>query len=277
MPAVANISPEVIEQVEGDPELKARTINGFTPFVYQYNINNKRITDLEVRKALLFAFPKFQARAVSGGAVNGELATTISSPTLVGHERYDLFDVNPNGDPSVRRRPSRRPARSGRRSSTPTRRPTAARRSRSSSPTGSRRAASTVVKKPLDSKTYYDEVGKLDNPFDLFVGGWGADWPSGSTVYPVTLDGRRVADQAPAYSQFSDKAVEKEIDRILGITDPIEAGKAWAALDKKIMEQVPYIPYLYDKANQIYGPKVGGVYLDAIIGVIGFNGLFVKP
>ena len=51
------------------------------------------------------------------------------------------------------------------------------------------------------------------------------------------------------------------MDRILLETDLVQASKDWAALDKKIMEKVPFIPRLYDRAYQVYGPKVGGVFI----------------
>lgn len=37
--------------------------------------------------------------------------------------------------------------------------------------TGLEKAGFKVVKKPIDSKTYYDEIGKVTNTFDLYAGG----------------------------------------------------------------------------------------------------------
>jgi peptide/nickel transport system substrate-binding protein len=133
-----------------------------------------------------------------------------------------------------------------------------------------------VVLKPINDKTYYDEIGKLDNKFDLFFTGWGADWPSGSTVYPPLLDGRRIAEQGTNYEQFNDPAINREMDRIAAIADLDEASKAWAELDKTLMKQVPLIPFTYVKQLTIQGPKLGGSRLDIILGEPSLNGMFVK-
>lgn len=274
---VTNVSPELLSDVAGNPDLKARTVAANTLFVFQYFINNKRISDLEVRKALLFAFPKQQIRQITGGPDRGEFATTVSSPALVGHENDDVWQVPPQGDPERARETLKKAGKLG--------------QTIVFAYGGSDRgeqiavkivaaledAGFKVVKKPLNTTTYNDEVGKVDNKFDLFANGWGADWPSGSTVYPPTLDGRRIFDGSPNFSQFDDPAINKEMDRISAITDPIEAGREWAALDRRIMKQVPYIPYLYGRDYQLFGPRIGGAFIDTIVGEISLNGLYLKP
>ena len=134
-----------------------------------------------------------------------------------------------------------------------------------------------VVKKSLSDKTYYDQIGKLDNKFDVYQSGWGFDWPSGSTVYVPLFDGRRIADQGTNYGQFNDAEVNKEIDRIRALADPVEAGKAWAALDRTILAKVPAIPYLYIKNFMLTGPRIGNARIDLVLGAINLNGLYVKP
>ncbi|MDP9100700.1 MAG: ABC transporter substrate-binding protein [Actinomycetota bacterium] len=270
------LSPEVLQQVDTTAALKARTVLGYTPFVLQYNINNSRITDVEVRKALLVAFPKQQARQVVGGTSAGDFATTVSSPTLVGHEAFDLYNAPPTGDPVRAKAILAKAGKSGQTIvygyvQSPRGEQVAVAVS-----AGLEKAGFKVVKKPISAKNFYDVIGKVNNPYDLYSGGWGADWPSGSTVYPPTLDGRKIAEQAPNYSHFNDPTVNAEMDRISAETNLIQAGKDWAALDRKIMAEVPYIPYLYDKAYQMYGPNVGGVYLDQVLGEPSLNGVYVK-
>lgn len=70
----------------------------------------------------------------------------------------------------------------------------------------------------------------------------GADRPSGATVFPPTIDGRQIFDGSANYEHSNDPTVNAEIDRISLETDLVQAGKDWAALDKKVMEQAPYIP-----------------------------------
>lgn len=46
--------------------------------------------------------------------------------------------------------------------------------------------------KPVDAASYYTIVGKKDTTCDIFRGGWGSDWPNGSTIIPPLLDGRSI-------------------------------------------------------------------------------------
>ena len=276
LPLSANVSPEVLQQVDTTPALGARRVTGYTQFVDQYNINNTRITDVQVRKALLIAFPKQQARQVVGGSSYGEFATTVGSPTLVGFEKYDLYNAPPTGDPVRAKALLQAAGKAGQPIvygyvQTPRGEQVAV-----AVTAGLEKAGFKVIKKPIPSKNYYDQIGKVNNPYDLYAGGWGADWPSGSTVYPPTLDGRKIAEQAPNYSHFNDPAINAEMDRILAETDLTQAGKDWAALDRKIMALVPYIPYVYIKSDQLVGTNIGGASFDAVLGEMSLNGVYLK-
>ncbi|MDT7570575.1 MAG: hypothetical protein QOE05_749, partial [Actinomycetota bacterium] len=36
------------------------------------------------------------------------------------------------------------------------------------------------------------------------------------------------------------------------------------------------IPRIYDRATQVYGPKVGGVFLSEVLGEPSMNGVYLK-
>lgn len=271
-----SVSPEVLDEVLETPELKDRTTGGYTMFVSQYNINNDRIKDLEVRKALLYALPREQMRQVVGGEVAGDFASTISSPTLIGHEHYDLYEPDPQGDAEKAKGILEDVDKVGQKIVYAFVDTDRGQEISVVVADALEEAGFEVVKKPIPSATYLDEIAKVDNKFDLYSSGWGADWPSGSTVYPPTLDGRRIRDGSPNQSHFNDSAINKEMDRILKITDIEEAGREWAKLDKKIMEKIPYIPYLYQRVLHLHGDKVGGATEDQIHGLVGLNGLFLE-
>jgi peptide/nickel transport system substrate-binding protein len=41
-----------------------------------------------------------------------------------------------------------------------------------------------------------------------------------------------------------------------GTTDPTEAGKKWAAVDKRIMQDAPIVPLIYSRNSFLHGSKV---------------------
>ena len=272
------VLPEVLKQVVTTPELRDRTTVGNTSFVLVTNINNTRITDPEIRKALLYAYPNYQARQIAGGSSIGDFASTNLSPTLPGYESFDLYGQkdHPEGQPAKAMAILKAKGKVGMPivygySNTPTGQQVSV-----AVKAGLEKAGFKVILKPIDRKNFYDVIGKVNNTFDLYGGGWGADWPSASTVIPPTLDGRKIADGSANYEHFNDPEVNKEIDRISLETDLVQASKDWAALDKKIMEKVPYIPRLYDKATTLYGPGLGNVYLSKVLGEPSLNGVYIK-
>jgi peptide/nickel transport system substrate-binding protein len=277
MTSLNGVSPEVLQQVVSTPELIGRTVSGYTPFSTYYAINTKRIPDVRVRKALLYAFPRQQLRQILGGPTNGDFSSTIASPTLIGFEPYDLYNVPPEGDPVRARALLEEAGKVGQKivfafGDTP--------RGQQLSVAvvdGLGKAGFEVIKKGLNPNTYSDEISDPNSQLDLYAAGWGADWPSGATVYPPLFDGREIRRGGYNFSLFNDAAINKEMDAIALIKDPVEAGKRWAALDRRIMEQVPIVPNLYDKNLQMYGPRLGGVRQDLVFGTVSLNGIFVKP
>ncbi|HUR75733.1 MAG TPA: ABC transporter substrate-binding protein [Sporichthya sp.] len=277
VPLFADVPPELLAQVTGSPDLMALVRQDLTPFVYQFSINVTRVPDLEVRKALLQAFPKQQIRQISGGPPIGDLATTLGGPTLVGHQPDDIFGIPPQGDPAKAKATLQAAGKLGQKivyayAKTDTQQKIAVAVAQAWTDAGFQ-----VVKKEISDKNFYDEIGQLDNKFDVYETGWGFDWPSGASVYVPLFDSGRVAEQGTNYGQFKDPAVDKEIKRILALTDQVAAGKAWAALDRTLLAKVPAIPYLYIKNFMLTGPKIGNAHIDLVLGSINLNGLYVKP
>ncbi|NEA54249.1 ABC transporter substrate-binding protein [Streptomyces sp. SID13666] len=221
-------------------------------FGYWFAINTARITDVNLRTALLYAFPKEQLRQLQGGAFAGQYGTTVTTPDLLGYRDYDTFHAPARGDVATAQKYL---ARSAQKLST------LVYAYRSGDGAGQQQVqvlASAyakigihVVAKPLDATTYYDTIGAKGAPYDMFLTGWGADWPSPSTVLPNVFDAR----QGPWYdsSRFDSSADTAEFDRIAALSDASAKAAAYIALEKKIMAGVPVIPYLYSQGYQIHG------------------------
>ncbi len=142
---------------------------------------------------------------------------------------------------------------------------------------GLKKAGFNVQRQEIPAETFYDQVSKLNNPYDIFHTAWGADWPSASTVIPPLYDGRQIADGASVYSQINDAHVNSEIDRINTITDPVKSAAEWEKLDKYLLTKVVNeVPTAYYKQTQIAGSKVGGLVFDDVIGGVDPRRLYIK-
>lgn len=272
------LSPELRDEVMNNPDLVGRTVSGYSLGPSYWAINTKRLSDIRVRKALLYAMPRQQLRQYLGGPDNGEFASTIAAPSLVGFQPYDLYNAPPAGDPEKAKALLAEAGVTG---------PQKIVYAMIASPRSEavavildenlRKAGFELVKKVLDIHNFQYEISKPDSQVDLTGGGWLPDWPSGSTMYPPLFDGRQIRAGGYNTSLFNDDAINKEMDEITKIVDQVEAGKRWAALDRKLMEQVPVIPNLYSHQRQFYGPKIGGAIWDNGLSGISLNGIYVKP
>lgn len=270
-------APERLQQVVSHPSFKPRLMTQPSPYADYYYFNLDRVTDIRIRQAVNYAWPSKQIQQIKGGPASTKLSTTILNPTVVGFRDYDLFEkkTKPEGDIEQARALLAQ-------SSDPT--PTLV-YGYNQTPTEERttiaiksaleKAGIKVVAKPMSTKTWYDSISKVKNDFDLYWGGWGADWPTAATVFPVIFG--PVYDGGQNLSHLNDPVIQGEIKRIQGLSDANEANASWGALDRKIMETVtPLVPDLNDITNSLHGSLVGGAEVDPISWVVSPNTIFVK-
>jgi peptide/nickel transport system substrate-binding protein len=269
----ANVTPEVAAQVTGP--VQQRVIDGATQFAEYIAINNLRVTDLNVRKALNTALDKTAILKAVGGDLAGTPLNTIESPTTAGWADYNVFGVTPTGDAAK--------AKTLLNGAKPdlvycyantTRRQNQAVAVQDSL----QKAGFKITIKPIDAAGYYTILGKKDNTCDLYRNGWGSDWPAGSTIIPPLLDGRSLAPEGNQdLFYFNNDVVNAEIDRISAESDATKAAADWAALDKKIMtDYAPLIPVDNARNYTLIGSKIGGAFLSSAYGVTSLNTIYVK-
>lgn len=269
------LSPELYQSADTDPKAKDLVVSGRRgAFVTQLMINDERVPDVAVRKALHLAYPRQQARQVQGGPRTGELATTLSSPAMVDWQKYDLFPAKPEGDPEAAKAELAKAKQA----------PASLTYGYRNTPEGQRvaqvlvdgfgKAGITIVPKPIDPKSFLDEVHRTDSPYDLFEETSSVDWPTPSTLIPFSFDGRAGADINGA--RYRNPEVDKEIDRINQIGEPRAKAKELYALEQKVMKDVPVLPFSYPTVNQLRGANVGGAAIHPIYGTIGLSWLYLK-
>ncbi|MFI9270549.1 ABC transporter substrate-binding protein [Kitasatospora sp. NPDC052896] len=275
----ANADTTLIDQIEKTPDLKARSVNQFQPFVDVYSINTSRVTDVAVRKALATAFPAAQVIRQEGGAAAAEVAGNLMSPTMAGWQKTDPLGIaaNPMGDPAKAKQMLQAAGKLGYPITIAYANTTKWQNITAVIVDQLNQAGFKAQSKDIDATSYYTIVGKVDNGFDLYRTGWGADWPVGSTVIPPTLDGRQVADGSNNYSHLNDPAMDAQMDQINSVADVNQAAPQWMALaDKILTTDVPQIPYAYDKLFSIYGAGVGGVAYSPAVGALDPSSMYVK-
>ncbi|MCX4746957.1 ABC transporter substrate-binding protein [Kitasatospora sp. NBC_01287] len=274
-----NADAASIKTILSDSQYANRTMNKFLPFVDTYDINMTRVTDLNVRKALETAFPVAAVQKLNGGNPTGEVAGNLVSPTVAGWKDTDPLGIkaNPAGDPAKAKTMLQAAGKLN----------TEIVYAYSNTPTGQKvatavqdaltQAGFNVQAKPLDPTSYYTEISKIGNGFDLYRSGWAADWPDGNSVVPPTLDGRQVADGGNNYSHENNPAMDSEMDRIGALTNIADANAQWMTLaDKILTTDLPQIPIEDDKYFNVYGAGLGGVSYNQVLGAVDINGIYIK-
>ncbi|MFF5146010.1 ABC transporter substrate-binding protein [Streptomyces sp. NPDC013157] len=272
------VAAERTAQVLTNATLKKRVLTQVDTVTYYWPINMTRIKDLKVRQAINWAWPHQQLQTIRGGASTSELASTILSPVTPGYKKFDLYGVTtkPGGDPAKAKALLKEAGKVGQKLVIAYQQSDNAVKQAVAIKNALEAAGFQVVNQQVDKTTFYTQIGKIDNGYDLFAAGWSPDWPNGYSVFFPCWSGKNIGDGRSNYAQLNDPSVNKAIDAAAKIADVDEANKAWGAIDKQIMELAAVVPDYHSIRNWMYGSKVGNVVYDAGNTCVALCKLYVK-
>ncbi|MFE5852847.1 ABC transporter substrate-binding protein [Streptomyces sp. NPDC056500] len=274
-----SVDPAQMRDVITNAKVNKRTVKGYQPYVWQMTFNLDRLKDKKVRDAITYALPNQRMIQADGGKYGGELAGGLFAPTLPGYDpAYDPFgkQKKPNGDPAKAKELLKEAG---------VAKGTKLSYAYSNTPRGQKQmviikealnaVGFDVQAKEIDRASFYEQIGKINNSFDLYMTGWGQDWPSPATVVTPVYDGDLVADGGSNYSHIKDEQVTKGIDEALKL-DPQTAAKKWETLHHRIVEEInPAAPVYYSKQIQLSGSNVGGAKYSTESSYIDINDLYL--
>ncbi|MFI2620261.1 ABC transporter substrate-binding protein [Streptomyces sp. NPDC018584] len=106
--------------------------------------------------------------------------------------------------------------------------------------------------------------------YGMTMSGWGPDFPSGQG-YAQPLFDSRFLNPTGNYneSQIKDKKVDALFDKAIAETDPAKAGEIYKELDKRILDNADWMPFLYEKNITWRGPRLTNAYMSD-----GYNGRY---
>ncbi|MGW7210256.1 ABC transporter substrate-binding protein [Streptomyces sp. NPDC054837] len=271
-----------LTKVLNDAALKPRTVSGYQPYVGQMNINlsQPEMKSKEVREAIAYALPVTPFVRAFGGTDAMEVAGGLISPTVTGYDpKFDPFGkkAKPAGDPAKAKQLLEKAGKVGLKLTFGYINTPEGQQYSTAMAAGLEKAGFDVQRQEIPAETYYDQVSKVKNNYDIYHTAWGADWPSASTVIPPLYDGRQIQDGASNYSHINDPKVNADIDAAAALTDPVKAAEAWNKINEYIVKDVvSNIPTAYYKQTQIAGSKIGGLVYDDVIGGVDPRRLYVK-
>ncbi|HEV8651756.1 MAG TPA: ABC transporter substrate-binding protein [Actinomycetes bacterium] len=233
---------------------------GTTP---AFDTPQAKVSDVKVRQAINYALDKVALQRARGGPFAGDPASTVLTPTLLGYQKYDLYpSADFKGDVAKAKQLL-----------TEAGFPNGITLNYVGGNAGKAAAVNTAVQAGLQRaginlKTklysgfavYTDSLGLPRKAKEHQIGqaGWCPDYPGDgarSFIVPL-LDGRSIIPSGNSnYGLYNNPAVNTKIDQALAEPDKTKRGALWGEIDKQIMQDAPWAPFVYDKQQLFWSER----------------------
>jgi peptide/nickel transport system substrate-binding protein len=120
----------------------------------------------------------------------------------------------------------------------------------------------------VSSAVYWATVGNEATDAQIGFADWFQDYPHPLDWFDVLLNGERITKTYNNnYANFDDKAVNAEIDDLNKQPIPTSpVNSRWASLDRQIMLQAPWAPFLNREFTDFFNSKVDlGCYVNQVV------------
>ncbi len=120
------------------------------------------------------------------------------------------------------------------------------------------KAGFKVKTQQIDPAKYYSEIGRSDKDADIMWMGWGADWPTMTSVLPPLFDSDQLGDHfnGSNYGRYKNADVDDDFDRAVTADRSSERVKAYRSADRQLAKGVAYIPLSVEKFVIPWGEDV---------------------
>jgi ABC-type transport system substrate-binding protein/predicted Ser/Thr protein kinase len=258
-------------------------LNGFAQFMY---INTKvaPLDNQHCREAVEYAADKTTIQTAWGGPANGQLASTVMPPVVLGYKSFDLYNAltKPGGDLAAARQQLAMCGQSGGfstnlayRNDNPqeTAAATALRAALA-------RVGIKVTLQGFSTDSYYDSGAGVtayvhSHDIGIAAGVWQGDWPNGYGF----LDNISAGNSIQPVDNTNISELNDSVINNLFVQSASAAGAArtaiWSRIDEQILKDAAILPGIYQKTvlyrppnlTNVYVQPFYGMYNDAVLGV----------
>jgi len=246
-----------LAQVSADPSASARLATSDPGPLLYLAVNTERVTDPDVRRAIAYAVDKAAVQQALGGELGAGVATTYITPGIPGREEYDLYPRDTARATSLLAG-KQVPELALLTQNNEARLAVAQAVQQALSEVGL-----TVRLDPQSSDAYSQRATQGDgSSYDLAVVSWTPDYPSANANIQPLYASSEIGGGGYNVSRYSDAEVDRLIAEATAEPDAVEAGRKWAALDRRIAQDVPAVPLVNRRNSFLRGSQVAGFFVN---------------
>jgi len=265
-----NVTPPTYKKVTTDsPD---RLVVGTSPCTFMWYMDMTKITDINVRKAVGYAYPYVDVWKAAGEIVGLTRvpSTSILPPGTAGRVEYDVLGIKgQNTDPAKSQELLKEANAEGYELkflySTDDPLSVAA---KDQLVKGLEAGGFTATPIATTAEKSREERSNYDSPINIRSSGWCSDWPSGGSWFPAQWDGALVGlEGMPNPANFKEADADAKQKEILDGSAE-DAAASWGEFDKFIEETYyPAVTTGYSGTAIIRGSKIGGMFNDSVRGM----------
>jgi len=260
--AVPFVAPAQLAQVQSNAAAKQRVVTSKSGAVAYLALNVTRgpLTNPKVRQAFQYAVDKsaYQVASAGSAALAGDVATTLITDGIAGREVFDLYPAPPTGDPAKAKALLAEAGLPGGLDNLVLVASNANNYAEKAQAVQASlaRAGIKVSIKSLDSDAFDEATTGDKTDYDLVLTSWQPDFPSANTNLQPLFATSEIGNGAYNISRYSNPEVDRLIEQAQSIVDAGEAGKRWAEIDRRIMQDSPVVPLIYTRNSWLHGSGV---------------------
>jgi ABC-type transport system substrate-binding protein/predicted Ser/Thr protein kinase len=259
-------------------------LNGFARFMY-LNTKVAPLNNLHCREAIEYAADKTAIQAAWGGPADGQLASTVMPPVVLGYKSFDLYNAlsQPGGDITAARQQL---AMCGQASGFST---NLAYRNDSPQETAAATALRTalarvgikVTLKGFSTDDYYASAAGVtayvhSHDIGIAAGVWQGDWPNGYGFLDSLSAGNAISPvDNTNISELNDSVVNNLFVQSASVTGAARTA-IWSQIDHQILKDAAILPGIYAKTVLYRPPNLTNVYVQAYYGMYNYAVLGVS-
>ncbi|MFF3503108.1 ABC transporter substrate-binding protein [Streptomyces sp. NPDC003247] len=257
-----------------DADLKANTDNTYGGRLVYAALNTQvaPFDKVECRKAVQYAIDKVAVQTAQGGPVRGDIATTVLPPDVIGYQKFDAYATTGNKGDAAKAKEQLKACGQEKGFKTYI----SARSDRQQEVDAATAIIDSLKKIGINAELKQYPSGKYFTDYagvpafakkqgiGIMMMQWGSDWPTGYGFLNQILNGKAISPSGNTnLSAFNNAEVNKLLDDAIQNSDESARNAAYAAVDKKTMDEAVIVPLTYFKVLLYRSPYATNVVSSA--------------